>query len=642
MSRNPRELQTYLDFLIDHDYRERPVDVVTFVKDEYYLGKMTQKGQLIYPCWIDALEKIFSDDSKPVVVLTGAIGIGKSWCAIIAMLYIMYKLMCLKDAWGYHTLAPGGKMAIVFFNLTKSLGESRGFAKFQSYMLESPWFLERKTAVVRGQKDVRVEFPLFRYLLASPYCAGFGTQGEDVIMGIMDEVDSPTSSQKQKIRVLKAYENTVTRFKSRFMINSVALGRLFLVSSKQDDLSFIETFVAKMKLSGSIQVFDIPFWEAKPKAYFSGITFPIAIGDAYHPPRIIEEADRTQHLQDGWSEIIDAPAEYRADAMRDLKTFLRDVAGKSIAGERKTKLFASDSFIKDCMDDTLPKPEKVGRLDVGLKDEDRWIFYLDLAKMSDNLSAPRYIHLDIGITGDCLGLAMARVDGWKEINALQQDGSYSQTKAPVVRTDFVLRAKAREQDRIPIHKMRELVLDLKAFGFNIVKFTADLRMASEDTLQILNKAGIKSEYFSVDRTDKAYVDFRNLIYEGRWKCHKHDYLLFELRHLEHHSAEGKVDHPDEVMDVEYLEDGDCKEVVMMGTKDAADAVCGSVMSCIYEVQVPLDSKELLAVFERLSNSAVDTVERGVVLRDGEGKDIVGVVTRGGNIEQINKIFKKLM
>jgi len=100
---------------------------------------------------------------------------------------------CLRDPWSYFGKTAAGKMAIVFFNLTQSLGASRGFGLLQSYLLQSPWFKERGRECGSGQNP-RIEFPIFEYVSGSPYAKGFGVQGHDIIAALMDEVDALSST----------------------------------------------------------------------------------------------------------------------------------------------------------------------------------------------------------------------------------------------------------------------------------------------------------------------------------------------------------------------------------------------------------------------------------------------------------------
>ena len=66
------------------DYDQIPVDIRTFITDPYYLGNSftdDEGNSLIYPYWVDTLEKVFSSDSEVYeTVFSGAIGIGVIKC----------------------------------------------------------------------------------------------------------------------------------------------------------------------------------------------------------------------------------------------------------------------------------------------------------------------------------------------------------------------------------------------------------------------------------------------------------------------------------------------------------------------------------------------------------------------------------
>lgn len=577
--------KTFLNQMYKLDYKERPPDMTTFLCDEYFLGKSTKKGEAIYPIWRESLYKISKDDSKLEIVFTGAIGIGKTNTAILGSGYCMCVHLCLRDPWGYYGLAPTGKMAIMFFNLTKTLSGTRGFTSMQDALLKSPWFLEKGR--VRGKMDQYIDFDLFEYMLSSPYAKGFGTQGGHVIVALLDELDSPDESSKQKAKVLKAYTNCVRRFESRFVIDGRSLGRMFLVTSKQDELSFIEGYINQRKSSGRILVFDVPLWEAKPDTNYSGKTFPVMVGDAYTEPRIIEESDREEWIKKGLK-VIDVPIEHQKVFGDDIVGALRDIAGITTKGMRSRKLFPSEKLLRQCYDPDKPDPVRVATIEIGLDDESELMWYIDLDKIRLDRKIPRFIHYDISFSADCTSLVMSGVKEWRIMEVEAADGTFQKTRLPVIETDFVFRIKAREGDRIPIHKVRKFVLDLRAAGFNIKSFTADLRLASEDTLQVLQKAKINAGYFSVDKDDKPYIDFRNLVFEGRWVMHEHPVAHFELKNLEHDPKTRKVDHPDMVADIEFLGDGDVKEIALKGSKDVSDGICGSVVGCLYDTKPPKD------------------------------------------------------
>ena len=595
-------LNTFLQCTYKANYRERPADIITFLKDPNYLGNSTNRGDSVYLVWQEELQHIFDNNRRFIAVLTGAIGTGKTFIANIGIAYVMHRILCLKDPWAHFRLAPSGRMNVTFFNLTKSLSASRGFQTLQSFLLKSPWF--RQYGTEAGGEDKRLEIPTFSYSLCSPYAKGFGNIGEHVIAALMDKIDSPTESDKQKIRVLKAYEATMRRFESRFVIDGRTIARFFLVSSKQDEMSFLETFVEQMKGSDKVTIADIPLWKAKPQTYFSGATFPVKVGDKFSVSAIITNEDVPKAIGEGYK-IIDVPVEYREYFERDIVGALRDIAGVSVMGLRKSKLFPSERFIRECYD--LQKRDPIERvtIDIGLKDTEDLIQYMDLTKIRTPKGVPRCLHCDIAFTGDALGLAMSGIAGWATTHAERADGTIVEQPAPIVETDFVMRLTAKPGDRIPLHKVRKLVLDLKARGFNIKKYTSDLRLASEDTLQLLTRVGIDAGYLSVDKEIKHYMDFRNLVFEQRWRCHFHEYLNFELKNLEYDKDSQKINHPDKVKDVVLLNEGGIREYVVDGSKDLADAVCGSVVGCLIGVEAPMEGARLAEMVKKANETLED-------------------------------------
>lgn len=577
-----RKIKCYLDAIYEMDYKERPVDIDTFLNDPQFLGKTTRNGIDVYPIWRKALKEIFSSDKKYIVALTGCIGGGKSRCAIWGALYTMHRILCLKDPWAFMGKAAGGKMQVMFFNLTKSLGGSAGFNIMQTHLNNSEWFKNR--GVVNGSIDnPRVDFNIFEYCLGSPYSKGTGQQGLSPIIAILDEVDSPNESDGQKTRILQAYEGTERRLDSRFVFDGESVGRMFLVASKQETLSFLSTFIEEKRNNPNIIVFDVPKWEACNDVRYSGETFNVMIGDAYIQSEILETQEAIEKAVRIGKEIIKVPIEYKQKFIDDIIGSLRDIAGISVTYSRKSKLFSSEKIVDDCFDDSLPIPMSKMQIDIGLDDDLDLTKFIDFSSMEIPRHIPRYIHQDISYSGDgdAMGIGMSCVCGWKKINIEQPDGTYILRKAPVVKTELVMRIKARKGDKIPLYTIRKFILDMRdIYHFNIDLFTADLSLLSEDTKQILTKRGIKCEYFSLDKTPEGYKTFRGLAEEGRWICYNHPYLRYELVNLEEDPETHKIDHPDKVHHVVILKDGNTESKVLEGSKDVSDGVVGSVISAI--------------------------------------------------------------
>ena len=148
---------TYSSLLYD-DYVEVPVDIITFIEDNNYLGKawhLPDGSSKLYPYWKDKLRELFKDNLDNAynnAIFSGARGLGKSEIAITCILYIMYRVMCLKKPHEYFNLKPTEKIAFAFMNITKALSEDIGISKFQNTVQMSPWFMERGSLTQRNNE----------------------------------------------------------------------------------------------------------------------------------------------------------------------------------------------------------------------------------------------------------------------------------------------------------------------------------------------------------------------------------------------------------------------------------------------------------------------------------------------------------
>lgn len=133
--------------LIYQDYEEIPVDIETFLTDPKYLGKglVNEEGKFtVFPYWVETLKKLFPtnvDTAYNTLVLTGAIGLGKSFVAVIAMLYLLYRMLCLKDPYLHYGLQPIDKITFSLINITLDAAKGVAWDKLQQLVQSSEWFL---------------------------------------------------------------------------------------------------------------------------------------------------------------------------------------------------------------------------------------------------------------------------------------------------------------------------------------------------------------------------------------------------------------------------------------------------------------------------------------------------------------------
>lgn len=152
------ESETYNDLLYG-EYNEIPVDIDTFIDNDYYLGqawKDSSGNSKMYPYWRKVLRELFPTNITTSVnntIFSGSRGIGKTEIAIAISLYLMYRLMCLKNPKDHLHLKPTERICFAYMNITKMLAEDIGISKFQQTVKASPWFLERGSITRKNNED---------------------------------------------------------------------------------------------------------------------------------------------------------------------------------------------------------------------------------------------------------------------------------------------------------------------------------------------------------------------------------------------------------------------------------------------------------------------------------------------------------
>ena len=133
--------------LIYQDYDEVPVDIATFIHDKRYLGNglTDPNGRFtLFPYWEEKLAEIFPTNTTTrynTIILTGAIGLGKSTIAVICLLYMLYRLLCLKDPYAYYGMQPIDKISISLMNITMENAKGVALDKMNQLILSSEWFM---------------------------------------------------------------------------------------------------------------------------------------------------------------------------------------------------------------------------------------------------------------------------------------------------------------------------------------------------------------------------------------------------------------------------------------------------------------------------------------------------------------------
>ena len=390
---------------------------------------------------------------------------------------------------------------------------------------------------------------------------------------------------EQKKKALNMIDTAIGGMKTRFIYRGKNPTMLVVASSKRSEQSFMESYIRTLSETQSENTFvvDEPVWKVKPKGTYSDETFFIGLGNKYLDSIVIPEKDRDnlQYYKNKGYQIIEAPVDFKAKALEDIDRTLCDYAGISSFSASK---FLSAERVNDIIDETIHNPMPdiicVGN---GKHDETQYYDFFDWEKLDKRyLDKPLFIHLDMSTSGDKTGIVGTWIIGKKPTS----DGNPG--KDLYYQVAFCTAIEAPKGAQISFEKNRNFIRWLKSKGFRIKEITSDTYQ-SYDLQQQLSAEGYNCSILSVDRVEQVpgektgicrpYQYLKSTIYEGRLKLFKTNLLHTELVQLERNNNNGKIDHPNEGK---------------TGSKDSADALCGSIYTASkYAEEFAYDYGELL-------------------------------------------------
>lgn len=544
-----------LELLNNVDYDEVPVSIDQFIEDDRYMGKVFENGKLIYPFWRNFLHDLFHNnvEKRFEVAVSGAIGTGKSTISAIALMYLLYRTMCLKDPQKFYGLTANSPIVFVVLNLTLDLAYQGLYSMMVEAIKLSPWFCERVD--IRGKYEFSIEFPKNIGLMVGSNVQH--TIGKNVLGAILDEVNFSKAPKGSKNSVLDMYRNIRRRLESRFLKQGRIPGLLFLVSSKNSDLDFLEQYIQSIKHQKTTIVIDRAVYEIKPPETYTGERFNVAVGDKTKQSRILNSTEDLESAKQQGYRIISVPVEYRIAFEQDINDALKDISG--ISSVTTNKLIPYAGKIESIINYNRRSPFMLDQLTLGLNSNDDIKDYIeDLRLLKEDIHLPRFIHCDIGLKNDALGLSMVHSDRQTSINRYTKEGKIESIIENHYVADFTLTIKALAGSEIPLFKVREFIIWLATtLGLHIQLVTFD-GFQSADSIQLLKVAGLEAALQSVDRSADPYLNLRSCVLENRLELYNDPILIKELYDLEYDRKANKIDHP------------------LEGSKDTSDSLCGAL------------------------------------------------------------------
>lgn len=479
----------------EHLETER-VSVGEFVSEPQYLGL----GNSVFPEIVRTLEAVLCGGYDEAVLCWG-IGSGKSFLAALALCYMGYSLLCLRDPQRSLGMAAGSNITLLTMAPSHRQAREVVFAEVAKRIRTSQWFQKHAAAAQHRVSEVRL--PKGICIVAGNSSTTFPL-GYNVLGAVIDEAAwFPLTDDRRQETVCEIYDVLKRRIRSRFL----SRGLVVITSSPRVTDGFLERQLELARRDPQVFGSRRAVWEVRPKEFYAG-------------GRFVHEG-------------IEIPVEYRRDFELNPLRALRDLAARPTVAV--DPFFSDPSALEAGVEETRAHPfDGSGRLHP-------WF------RPSSEL--PRYVHVDLGLTRDACGMAMAYCE-----SEADRRGS------PKVVVELMHQIAAPPGGEVELSRPREIILALRNRGFNIAQVSYD-GWQSADSRQILRRKGIRTRTVSVDRSLEAYETLKELILDGRLALYRYEQFLSEAKRLE--LVRGvKVDHPPG------------------GSKDVADAVAGAVSEAV--------------------------------------------------------------
>jgi len=533
-----------IDLLGGDEFEEKPVELEEFVTSEDFLGlpplskyqydaikamsQIYKKQTLINLYGEKVATNIWNQTCNEVILQLGK-GSGKDYMSTIAVSYMVYLLLCLKDPARYFGKPPGDSIDILNIAINSEQAKNVFFKGFKTRLDKSPWFQGKYTPTagsVTFDKGITCH---------SGHSERESFEGYNVLCVILDEISGfateSTSGSDQAKTASAIYEMYRASVDSRFP----DFGKVVLLSFPRYKNDYIQTRYESVIADKTVEIKEHTFkLDDTLEDGISSNEFTVEWEEdrinAYKFPKVFALRRPTWEINPTRS-IDDFKIAFYKNSVDALSRFA------CMPPDAVDAFFRSREKIETCFSGTNGV-DSTGR------------FFESFKPQEDK---EYYVHVDLAQKHDHCAVALAHVDKWVTLSTFNDHEVIN----PFVVVDAVRWWTPTADKTVEFKDVKNYILELRSRGFRIKKVTFD-RWNSFDIMNELKSLGMNSETLSVAK--KHYEDMQMLVAEERIYGPRIDLLVDELLQLR--IVRDKVDHP------------------RKGSKDLADAVCGAIYNSI--------------------------------------------------------------
>lgn len=605
---------------------KKPLSPAQWIKNEYFSGSLSRD---VYKILRDAFVRVYEENLFEIY-LAGSIGWGKTTFAKLLNVYSDYLVSChAVPQRAFRGMLETDQILYLNLNVNEIKAKNSYFKSYKALLESIPYF-QNDYVMQRGLVN-EIRFPQKNVIHGFKGASRTAAESENLIYVVLDEVNLYDLVEKSRRseeadgsydEAEQIFSAAIRRMQSRFMMRDGSMPppcKIVCLCRETVSKSFMRRKIEHARKNdyerrGKALILEFSEWETKLHLYDMKDCFWIRTGTRKLSPVMYvkrEEAEEAERKlgemkalglpKDELYEVLKVPragGKYFDSAKLNLLAFIREVAGRPTEGlnmlfdsreivyHAHKRRFATAVPVEVTMhpftgetttfyDDVSLLRERLCReVEVG-KGERRW-------RPIMNPTAPRFVHVDTGLTGDAAGFVMGHASSFVDVaryNEARDDGERLVTheRVPVIWFDILLRVLPPPGGEIPFSGIRGLIYTLRKLGFKIELVTMDT-FQSRDMIQILQRNRIRAELVSIDRTTTPYDRLKRAYAEERVSAYEYPIFEEELVYL-------KRVRTGEVRDGRAVEKIDHPEG---GSKDVSDGAAGVVdgIESYYEKKKP--------------------------------------------------------